>query len=213
MREIYTNHLIKLKERAKISFVALEGKTGISDSTLQRWFKGDGSPSVDDLERIFEALGGNIRDVYDQVGEQEMRASEKIDYKGADALLAEFAERIKIIQGNCDTRVAHQIELREKLQESFGEAIKSLESSHAAALKKRDETYDRSVGYLKEELRQTREKNRELMDRAVAAEKRADIAQAQRDDIDKRRHNVFWGMLGLCFLMLIVGVFIYPPFG
>lgn len=212
MREIYTNHLIKLKERTKISFAALEQNTGISASTLCRWFKGEGNPSVDDLERIFEALGSDMREVFAAVGEQEFRAAEKVDYKGADALIADYEERIKIIRENCNDRVAHQIELREKLQESFHASLHALETSHAAALQKRDDTYDRSVGYLKEELRSMHEKNRELMDRAAAAEKRADVAQAQRDDIDKRRHHVFWGMLALCLLMLFVGVCIYPPF-
>lgn len=215
MRDIYTNHLIKLKESQKISFSALQDKTGITSSTLCRWFKGEGNPTVDELETIFTALGGDIRDVFADVGEQELRASRKIDYMGADALLADFERREKIYKDNCDARIAHQIELREKLQESFHTAIASLEKTHADALKKRDETYSSSVGYLKEDLRVIREKNRELMNQALEAEKRADIAQEQRADIDERRHDVFYAMLRLCIILsisfFIAGICIAPP--
>lgn len=206
MREIYTNHLIRLKEKKKVSFTALQEKTGISDSTLCRWFRGEGNPSVDDLEVLFEAMGSDMREVFADIGEQEMKASEKIEYKGADALLADFERREQIYKEHCDQRVAHQIELREKLQESFHASLASLEKAHEAALKQCAEHYDKSVYYLKNELSDMRQKNRELMDRAIAAEQRA-------DDLDKRRHNVFWGMLALCFAMLIVGVSIYPPWG
>lgn len=211
MREIYTNHLIKLKETKKISFTTLQEKTGISDSTICRWFKGEGTPSVDDLESLFEAMGSDMREVFADIGEQELKASEKIDYKGADALLADFERREKIYKEHCDARIAYEVELRENLQDSFHASLASLEKSHEAALKKRDDTYERSVGYLKEELADARRKNRELMDRAITAENRADAAQAHSADLDKRRHHVFWGMLALCFTMLILGIMIYPP--
>lgn len=206
MREIYTNHLIKLKEKKKISFTTLQEKTGISDSTLCRWFKGEGNPSVDDLEALFEAMGSDMREVFADIGEQELKASEKIEYKGADALLADFERREKIYKEHCDLRVQHEIQLRDKLQESFHASLSALEKSHTDALKQHTDRYDASVRYLKDELSDMRKKNRELMDRAIAAEQRA-------SDLDKRRHNVFWGMLALCFAMLVVGIAIYPPWG
>lgn len=215
MREIYTNHLIKLKETQKFSFAALEAKTGITQSTLCRWFQGKGNPTVDELETVFSALGGDIRDVFADVGEQELRASEKIDYKGADALLAEFERREHISKEHYEARLAYEVQLRAELQSSFDAAIATLERTHAAALEKRDETYKNSVGYLKDDLKDTREKNRELMTRASEAEKRADLAQTQRADSDKRRHDVFYAMLRLCIILsiafFITGMMIQPP--
>lgn len=215
MRDIYLNHLTNLRESQKISFAALEDKTGITQSTLCRWFQGKGTPTVDELEMIFNALGGDIRDVFADVGEQELRASRKLDYKGTDALLLEFERREKIYKEHCDTRIAYEVQLREQLQVNFGVAIKSLESSHEAALKKRDETYDKTVGYLKEDLRIMHDKNRELMDRAIAAEKRADISQSQHGDSEMRRDKMFHSMLALCVILSIVffamGVMIQPP--
>lgn len=203
MREIYTNHLIRLKEKKKISFTFLQEKTGISDSTLCRWFKGEGNPTVDDLEALFEAMGSDMRDVFADIGEQEMKASEKIEYKGADALLADFERREKIYKENCDFRVRHEIELRDKLQESFHSSLASLEKAHSDALKKRDDTYDRSVSYLKQQIKDLTEENRALTRRAVNAEK-------QRDLIEEKRHGVFWGMLAalICVAITCIGLLI-----
>ncbi len=218
MREIYTNHLIMLKERKKISFSALQEMTGISDSTLCRWFKGEGNPSVDELERVFEAMGSDMREVFADIGRQEMIASEKIDYKGADELLADLARREMIYKEHCEQRVAHQIELRQKLQEQFDATVATISREHDSALTKRDETYNRAVEYLKKLVDNLEHKNTELMERtkqaetrADAAELRADAAEKERKRIDERRHNVFWGMLALCFAMLAVGISIYPP--
>ena len=213
MREIYTNHLIRLKERKKISFTGLEEMTGISDSTLCRWFKGEGTPSVDELEKVFEAMGSDMREVFAAIGEQEMLASEKVEYKGADALLADFERREAIYRQNCDQSIAHQIELREKLQESFETTIATLAQEHKEALKKRDETYDRTTSYLKQAIENLEKKNAALMERMKDAERRAEVAEQRRQDIDRRRHQVFWGMLALCFAMLIIGIAIYPPWG
>lgn len=203
MREIYTNHLIKLKEKRKISFTTLQEKTGISDSTLCRWFKGEGNPSVDDLEALFEAMGSDMREVFADIGEQELKASEKIEYKGADALLADFERREKIYKEHCDLRVQHEIQLRDNLQESFHASLTSLKKAHDEALKKRDDTYDRSVSYLKQQIKDLIEENRSLAQRAVDAEK-------QRDRIDEKRHGVFWGMLAalICVAVTCIGLLI-----
>lgn len=213
MREIYTNHLMKLKDRTNISFLLLEEKTGISDSTLSRWFAGKGNPTVDDLELVFEAMGSNMEQVFRDIGEQELKASEKIDFRGTDALLEEFSRRESIYKENCDRNVAHQIELREKLQESFDTMITTMSKEHDAALRKRDETYDRSVNYLKAQIDTLEKKNAALMERTKTAEARADVAEQRQQDSDKRRHQTFFGMLALCFAMLVVGIAIYPPWG
>lgn len=211
MREIYTNHLIRLKDRKKISFSTLQEITGISDSTLCRWFKGEGNPSVDELEQLFEAMGSDMSEVFAEIGKQELIASEKVEYKGADALLADFSRREAIYKENCDQRVAHQIELREKMQNSFDAMISTLSHEHDVALKKRDETYDRTTEYLKKLVESLERKNDSLTERMKDAERRAEVAERIRDDIDKRRHHVFWGMLAalLFIILLFAGLIVF----
>ena len=178
MREIYTNHLIRLKDRKKISFSALEAQTGISDSTLCRWFKGEGNPTVDDLERVFQALGSDMQGVFAEVGEQEMRASEQLDFKGTEAMLADFSRREAVIREDYERQLTQQIDLRNTLQLTFESAVATMAGEHAQAI----------------------------------AQLTAELHEAQRraDQIDAKRHNVFWGMLaalGLVTVAFVVALF------
>lgn len=211
MRKIYADYFISLKEKSGKSFAALEKDIGRSASTICRWLKEEGEPTFEEILLLCEAMGGNPRDLFASVGEQELKASEKVDYMGADALLEDFARREAIYRENCDQRVAHQIELRQELQKSFDTMVATLAREHEAALTKRDETYDRTTSYLKKLVDTLEDKNAKLMERMKDAERRAEVAEQMRSDIDKRRHHVFWGMLILCFAMLVVGIAIYPP--
>ena len=197
MKKIYTDYLIRLKEKKKTSFDAMQDPLGISASTLCRYFKGDAEPTLDTLERIVEYLGGSMRELYAQVGESEMIASEKVDFKGADALLEEFSRREAAYKENCEQRLAHAVELRRQLQHSFDEAIATLERTHADALKKRDETYERSASYLKDLVTDLKADNKELRERAATAE-------AERAELDRRRHHVFWCMFGLLAAVILL---------
>ena len=178
MREIYTNHLIHLRERKKVSFAALEEMTGISDTTLCRWFAGKGNPTVDDLERVFQALGGDMQGVFAEVGEQELRASEKLDFKGVDALLEDFTRRESAIREDYDRQLAQQIDLRQTLQCTFESALATMAGEHTQAI----------------------------------AQLTAELHEAQRraDQIEAKRHNVFWGMLAA--LGLVTGAFVVALF-
>lgn len=71
-------------------------------------------------------------------------------------------------------------------------------------IKLHEQNYERSVGHLKKQIEDLTMDVKEANARASAAEKKA-------ADLDRRRHHVFWGMLALCFAMLVVGVAIYPP--
>ena len=178
MREIYTNHLNSLRERKKLSFGALEKLTGISDSTLSRWFSGAGNPTVNDLERIFQALGSDIRDVFVEVGEQEMRASEKLEYKGTDAMLADWEQHDAKLRQEFDVQMAQQVELRRQLQDSFDNALATMTREH-----------DKAINQLSRQLQ---------------------AAQSRADRIEKKRHQVFWGMLAA--LVLVTGAIVVALF-
>lgn len=149
MKDVYLRRLKALKDSSGMSFAALSQKTGISDSTLSRWFKGDGSPDMDDLELICTALGGHFRDILADVGESEMEAAKKVDYMGTDALLAEFEKREKLYQYHCDQMVSHERVLREQQQQAFDNAIQALQDSHKETVAQLKERYTASTNYLK----------------------------------------------------------------
>ena len=149
MKDVYLRRLKSLKESTGTSFAALSQKTGISDSTLSRWFKGDGSPDLDDLELICTALGGRFRDILADVGEAEMEAAKKVDYMGTDALLAEFEKREKLCQRHCEQVVAHERSLREQQQQSFDKAIQALQGSQKETISQLKECYTASIDDLK----------------------------------------------------------------
>ena len=69
-------------------------------------------------------------------------------------------------------------------KEGFTHAINLLESTHAAALQKRDDTYDRVVGHLKTQLVEMKEENQHLTERASSAE-------TARTEVERNRHQVF----------------------
>ena len=149
MKEVYLRRLKALKDSSGMSFAALSQKTGISDSTLSRWFKGEGSPDMDDLELICTSLGGRFRDILADVGEAEMEAAKKVDYMGTDALLAEFEKREKLYQHHCEQVVSHERILREQQQQSFDKAIQALQDSQKETVAHLKERYTASTDYLK----------------------------------------------------------------
>lgn len=208
MKERYTNFLIRCKEKSDLSFEELEGKTGISASTLCRYFKGESEPTLDRLELIVEAMGASVKDMYADIGKSEMEAAKEIDYKGTEALLNEFSAREQRIRENCEQRIAqhqqeanvlrsHHDKLVENLRDSYERMLTNQQTAHEKALAKHDETYERSVSYLKEQIKA-------LSRSVVDAETRAAKAETRASEIDSRRHNVFWGMLGVVGLQLVI---------
>lgn len=71
-------------------------------------------------------------------------------------------------------------------------------------IKMHEQNYERSVGHLKQQLKDLATENGKLEERVIAAQK--DAAR-----MEKYARRIFWTMLALCFAMLGVGVAIYPP--
>lgn len=180
MKKLYTDYLLRLKDRTKKPFDAMQDALGISASTLCRYFKGESEPTVDTLERIVEYLGGSMRDLYAQVGEQELKASEQHDYMGTDAMADEFARREKLIREHCDQRIAHADELRRQLQQSFDTTIAAMERTHATELQKLDAHFDRSNTYLSGQIVELRGELSQALSRALRAEAERDVLAASR---------------------------------
>lgn len=136
----------------------------------------DASISVSKLHRIFsdplcklslEDLLMLIRDGFRKdptpllakIGGQEYAASEPVGYQGATALIADFERREAAIRKDYTDQLQKEAVIRENIRmaftaakEGFDKAVEVLQQNHEAALKKRDETYERAVGHLKQQL-------------------------------------------------------------
>lgn len=185
MRQIYIQKLNELKDESGMSFASLAEKTGISDSTLCRWFQGKGTPSIDDLEKLFDCLGGSMEKLFADVGRSEMHDAEKVDYKGTNALLDEFHRREQIYRESCDQQIKHQIELRQNLQQSFDKTIETITNTHNAALEKRDQTYERSVSHLKGQIVQVQSSFEKLL--AEKDQHRKEMVDEIRQQLEAQR--------------------------
>lgn len=203
MKKIYLDYLAQTRDRKDISYEELRLRIGgaKSVSTIQRIFTGQSEPTVEDFELIIEkGLGEDLRDVYALIGEQEFRDSEKIDYKGAKELLADFAAEKEALRKEFEDRLAHAKEMRIAEQTGFKIALEALEDK-----------YNRGTAYLKRLVDQKDGEIDRLNERALRAEVTADTAEKQRQKLDEKRHQVFWAMAGLCALALVLGWFIAPP--
>lgn len=149
MRPILLERLNNQKKISGKSLEAISKITGYSDSTLSRWYKGESTPDMDQLENVYVATGGSLKDLYAEIGEAEVKAAEKFDYKGTDALLAEFEKREKLYQHHCEQVVAHERVLREHQQQSFDKAIQALQDSNKETVAHLRERYTASTDYLK----------------------------------------------------------------
>lgn len=178
MKQAYIDHFEAIRQDSpQYTYRYLEKETGISASTIQRWFAGKGTPPVDDLERVFEAMGSSMQQVFTEVGEKEMRDSAKLDYKGANALLDDFKKREASLVAAHETEKEHLAELRKVEKEAY-----------ETATRKQDDVYKNVTTHLKQQVKELEEKNKELSEKASNAEK-------ERERLDARRHHVFWAML------------------
>lgn len=200
MKTQITEKLIIMRERSGLSYETLSEKTHFSKSTLHRWFSGEAAPSVDDLPVLVEAMDGDITEIYASVARQEMVATQNLDYEGATTMVARYEteisalrERLALINDHHDREIAN-------MRDHYEHNIQLLDDAHALALDRRDQTYDRSVSYLKE--------------RVEKLDERAAAAEARLRELDARRHNVFWGMLIVIVLLialLVLAVVIDAP--
>ena len=94
-----------------------------------------------------------------KIGGQEYAASEPVGYQGATALIADFERRETAIRKDYTQQLEKEAAIRENIRvaftaakEGFDKAVDVLQQNHALALKKRDETYERAVGHLKQQL-------------------------------------------------------------
>lgn len=178
--------IISLIETKKKTYDEIAAGTGISKSTISRLMKQRHATNytLDMIASYFE-VGDELIAL---IGEEEHTACPLISGVSGELKRLEgiYAERETRLQSQCDERVAAL-----RLQMSM------LQEHHAQALTKRDETYERSVAYLKDQVEAMQIERKE---NHIELEK----ARKHADDLDRKRHNVFWGMLVVIILLLML---------
>lgn len=201
MREIYLSFLNQKKDEKRLSYDELAPKTNMSKSKLQRIFTGQTEPTVSDLEILVEkGLGANIDELYAIVGESELKASEDIDYKGAQALLADFAAEKAQIHENYKTNIQHLVAKSDERQQIFTDTLKLIGDQYRANVEFLIGINEDNKARLVDLLAKTEHANA----MAVSEQKRAEEAEKRVVELDKRRYQVFWSMLGVIVLLLLI---------
>lgn len=171
MKTRILEHMQTLRKDSGFSLTTLHEKTSFATTTLHRWFSGESSPDIYELTTLVEAMGGSMTDLFADVGKQEMQSTQAIEYQGAVAMQEHYATRLAAAKDKLDM----------------------LQTHHEQAIKTQQDTYDRSVQYLKEQVREMKYERANLQERVSVLNKR-------NEDLDRRRHNVFWGMLAALLL-------------
>lgn len=126
--------LTDMRRKSGLSYDKLGEKTGISASTINRWYNGQGVPSLDEIELLCDAMGFDIKDIFVTVGKQELTATQAIGYQGAEVMVEHY-----------EARLTAEREKREILQSHHEQRINEINESHA-----------KSVAYLMEEIKRLR---------------------------------------------------------
>lgn len=205
MRKIYLDTLTRKKDETGISYERISTRieqkrnVSLSVSKLQRIFTGQQEPSVLDFEMIIEdGLEMDLMSVYAKMGRQEFKDSEQVDYKGAKELIADFNTEKAQIREEYETRIAQSIKAREETQLSFNLALAQIGDQYQKNAEYLNGIITDNEAYIRDLLAQTEKAN----SIAEAAQKRAEEAEKSRNDIDGRRHQVFWGMLSVILVLL-----------
>lgn len=199
MRKIYLDFLTQKKDAKKLSYDEMELTSNMSRSKLQRIFTGQVDPTVSDLETIVEkSLGANIMELYALMGKQEFKDSESLDYKGAKELMADFYAEKAQIRAEYQTRIDQLVSTGDERQKAFALSLEQLSTQYR-------KNADYLVGIIEEKeahIQDLLAQNVQANKIAKAAQERAEAAEKRIDDLDKRRHQVFWSMLLLVFILL-----------
>lgn len=127
--------LTEYRIESGLSYDKLEQKTGISSSTICRWYKGQGVPSLDEIEMLCDAMGHDISDIFVTIGKQEMVATQNIGYQGAEVMVQHYEARLT----------------------AKDELYKQLQDHHSQRIEEINENHKKSVDYLKDEIKRLRE--------------------------------------------------------
>lgn len=209
MKTKYAAILTNLYNNCGKTVQELDAETGYAAVTIRRWMKGETKIPIDAFYELVEAMGGSRRDAQAEIGTFAMEEWEKAGYKNPKELIDEFAvERATMI-------AAHTAE-KEQMRQDHAQQIEKLKSlrlevqaEFRSTVQLLTDRYEENSRYLIGQMEKTERLNDQMTQRATAAEhiaqeaqKRATIAEKRADDLDKRRHHVFWAMFVLVFILM-----------
>lgn len=178
--------IISRVESCGKSYDAIAAASGLSKSTISRLI----------AKRQATMLTLDLLAAYFEIGE-EWAAIVGEENRSTCHLAADIRAELKQIEAVYADREERFRQQSNERVESLKAQLELIKEHHSQALAKRDETYERSVSYLKEQIKT-------LSQSVIEAEKRAAQAETRSRDIDSRRNSVFWGMLGIIALQVIV---------
>lgn len=151
-------YLVEKRNEKGLSLTKIESRINelhpelsMSDTKLSTIFKSPRRISLDELFAIVDAMDLDRREILAILGEQEYKASEPVDYKGATALIAEHNAQIRLLQNQYEAQLERGRATREGMQVSFTAALDAVKEAHVADLAQRDERYETAVKHLKKD--------------------------------------------------------------
>lgn len=137
--------LTEYRNECGLSYDKLEQKTGISSSTICRWYKGQGVPSLDEIEMLCDAMGHDIADIFLTVGKQEMVATQNIGYQGADVMVEHYEARLVAKDEKYNLLQAHHEQRIIEINESHKKVVDYLMKEIDRLRGERDSARDTSL--------------------------------------------------------------------
>lgn len=107
MKDLYLEKINAAKEEKHVSFKWLGEQTGITESTLCRYFNGKSTPTVDTLRKICNALNVDYAAIASEIGTQELKAAQDIDHAGTVKLIEKYEQIISMHEKNYERVVNH----------------------------------------------------------------------------------------------------------
>lgn len=219
MKDIYLSYLTQKKDALKLSYDDLVDSTNISKSKLQRIFTGQIDVTVPDLETIVEkGFRETETELYAKMGKQEFKDSAGVDYKGAQALLKDFADEKAHIRQEYETRIIQSIKAREETQTAFHIALAQIGDQYRKNADYLNGIITDNESYIRDLLAKVETANSIAADaqkrsldaeeRADQANKRADSAENENRTTRKKMYMLFSGMLAILIIVVSFTIFL-----
>lgn len=123
-----------------------------------------------------------MMELFAEVGKQEMVATEKIGYQGAEVMIEHYEQRLK----------------------AKDEKYELLQTHHDQRIKEINENHRLSVDYLKDEIKRLRGELDVANEAATALATTASNLTQATSNLTGKKHVVFWVLAGLNVLLAIL---------
>lgn len=87
--------LNELRAKSDKSYEDVHEVLGFATSTVRRWHCGKNNPDLDQLTALVEFYGGNMEQLFVDVGKQEMAAAQESGYQGLAAMTESYEAQLK----------------------------------------------------------------------------------------------------------------------